>query len=74
MSQQSSPLPSLGNGSSVTATAASSSGSNVLGSGSGAGQSVTIPEFQGHPTNVVSKGRNHSGPNRVTMEGGRPQP
>lgn len=74
MPQQSSPLSSLGNGSSVSATAGSSSSTNILGSGSGAGRSVTIPEFQGHPTNVVSKRRNHSGPNQVTMEGWRPQP
>jgi len=96
MAQQSSPLPSLGNGSSVCATVGSSSGTNIcdqdqvqdsqwlflnLGSGSGAGRSVTIPEFWGHLTNVVfvavisfSKSRNHSAPNRVTMEGGRSQP
>jgi hypothetical protein len=77
MPHQSSPLPSLCNGSNVSARAGSTSGTYFLGSH--AWQSVTVSEFQEHLGNMAlidantfsKRKRNHNVSNQVTMEGGR---
>jgi hypothetical protein len=77
---QSSPLPSLCNGFSVSTTAGSTVGTDILESG--VGHSVIVPEFQTHPGNdtllaVISfleTRRSHMGPNQVSKDGGGPQP
>jgi hypothetical protein len=72
---QSSPLPSLFNGSSISAAA----GIDILESRVGC--TVIVPEFQRRPGNYTLLGvilfletrRNHKGPNQANKEDGRPQ-
>jgi hypothetical protein len=74
------PLPSLCNGSSVSATAGSTSGTDFLESL--IGRSTIVPEFQWHPrndallasTSFSETRRNRKGPNQTSKEGGGPQP
>jgi hypothetical protein len=69
-------VPSLCNGSNVSATA----GTDILELY--IGQSEIVPEFLGHPANdtlsaaisILETRRNHKGPNQGSKEGVGPQP
>jgi hypothetical protein len=73
---QSSPLPSLCNGSSVSATAGSTARTNILELH--VGQSAIVPEFQRHPGNdtflapisFVETTENHKGPYQASKRVG----
>jgi hypothetical protein len=79
-SLQSIPLPSLRNGSSVSATPGSTARTDFLESR--VGRSAIVPEFQWHPGNDAllasisfsETRRNRKGANQASKEGGGPQP